>query len=113
MVPVQDEPKSLPPTDSLDAQQAYVDAALAPYAQRLLAADDRNVELPYALYDAQKQMMDSIVAKGASGVEGNGKIALLGGIQINTPEEYSDYFLPLNFVILDNKGELVKDLMWT
>lgn len=113
MVPVQDEAKSLPQTDSLDAQQAYVDSQLAPYAQRLLNADDRNVELPFALYDAQKKMMDSIVAKGASGVEGNGKIALLGGIQINTPEEYSDYFLPLNFEIRDNKGDLIKDLLWS
>eukprot|EP00980_Cylindrotheca_fusiformis_P028320 scaffold22592_cov129-Cylindrotheca_fusiformis.AAC.6 len=113
MVPMDGEAKSLPPTDSLDAQQAYVDAQLAPYAQRLLAADDRNVELPYALYDAQKKMMDGIVAKGAGAMEGNGKIALLGGIQINTPEEYSDYFLPLNFDLLDNKGKFIKSLIWS
>jgi hypothetical protein len=113
MVPMDGEAKIPPPTDSLDAQQAYVDAQLSPYAQRLLAADDRNVELPYALYDAQKKMMDSIVAKGAGAIEGNGKIALLGGIQINTPEEYSDYFLPLNFDLLDNKGQLMQSLMWS
>lgn len=113
MVPMDGEAKNLPPTDSLDAQQAYVDAQLAPYAQRLLGADDRNVELPYALYDAQKKMMDGIVAKGAGAMEGNGKIALLGGIQINTPEEYSDYFLPINFDLLDSKGQMIKSLMWS
>ena len=113
MVPKEEgAPAQLPATDSLDAQQAYVDAQLAPYAQRLLNADDRNAELPYALYDAQKQMMDSIVARGASQLEGNGYIALLGGIQINTPDGISDYFLPMNFDLVNNKGSKVKNLMW-
>jgi len=111
MVPKADD--SAPPAvDSLDAQQAYVNAQLAPYGERLLAADDRNIELPYALYDAQKKMMDGIVAKGASAMEGNGYIAMLGGIQINTPDNLSDYFLPLNFELRDSKGNKVKDLLW-
>ena len=112
MVPVEGEPKIPPSTDSMDAQQAYVEAALAPYAQRLMAADDRNVELPFALYDAQKKMMDSIVSKGASAMEGNGYIALMGGIQINTPEGISDYFLPLSFELRNNQGKVVKNLLW-
>jgi hypothetical protein len=113
MVPAKEgEPKDFLATDSLDAQQAYVNAQLLPYAQRLLAADDRNVELPYTLYDAQKQMMDSIVAKGAGAMEGNGNIALLGGIQINTPEGISDYFLPLNFELRNSQGKVTKNLMW-
>jgi hypothetical protein len=101
-----------PMIDSIDAQQAYVEANLAPYAERLLAADDRNIELPYALYDAQKQMMDGIVAKGASAMEGNGYIALLGGIQINTPDGITDYFLPLSFDLRNNQGKIVKSLLW-
>ena len=104
---------ALPATNSLDAQQAYVDAQLAPYAERLMNADERNVELPHALYDAQKAMMDAIVDKGAGAMEGNGYIALLGGIQINTPDGVSDYFLPLNFELRNNKGVKQKDLMWT
>lgn len=100
-----------PATDSLDAQQAYVDAQLAPYGPRLLNADDRNVELPFALYEAQKAMMDSIVAKGAGALEGNGNIALMGGIQINTPEGISDYFLPISFELRDREGKVVKNLM--
>jgi len=111
MVPAGETPTTLPATDSLDAQQAYVDAQLAPYGPRLLNADDRNVELPFALYEAQKAMMDSIVAKGASALEGDGNIALLGGIQINTPEGISDYFLPLSFELRDKEGKVVKDLM--
>lgn len=106
-------PGDAPPMiDSLDAQQAYVNSQLAPYGERLLMATDQNIELPYALYDAQKQMMDGIVAKGASAMEGNGYIAMLGGIQINTPEDTSDYFLPLTFDMRNSQGKLVKSLMW-
>jgi len=39
-----------------------------------------------------------------------GKIAVLGGIQINTPEGMSDYFKPLSFEIYDNSGKLVEDM---
>jgi hypothetical protein len=148
-----------PMIDSLDAQQAYVNSQLLPYGERLLMAADQNIELPYALYDAQKQMyvvysrvvwaitklvhfscnakkknivsltrffvlrpliflmllyrMDGIVAKGAGAMEGNGFIAMLGGIQINTPEDTSDYFLPLTFDLRNSKGEIQKSLMWT
>ena len=110
---VDSAPQILPATDSLDAQQAYVDSQLIPYAQRLLAADDRNVELPYALYEAQKAMMENIVMKGCGAIEGNGNIALLGGIQINTPDGVSDYFLPLNFELRNNQGKMTNNLMWS
>jgi len=38
----------------------------------------------------------------AGGVSGDGKIAVLGGIQINTPPSFSDYYLPLSFDLYDN-----------
>ncbi|KAL3907076.1 MAG: hypothetical protein SGILL_009017 [Bacillariaceae sp.] len=112
MVPKAADGSAPPMIDSLDVQQAYVDSNLAPFADRLLAADDRNIELPYALYDAQKTMMDGIVAKGAGAMEGNGYIALMGGIQINTPDGISDYFLPLSFDLRNNQGKIVKSLLW-
>jgi hypothetical protein len=111
MVPVGEGNAAPPATDSLDAQQAYVDAQLAPFGPRLLNADDRNVDLPFALYEAQKAMMESIVAKGAKALEGDGNIALMGGIQINTPEGISDYFLPISFELRDKEGNIVKSLM--
>lgn len=98
--------------ENLDAQQSFVNASLKPYGERLLMAADQNIELPYALYDAQKKMIDGIVAKGAGAMEGNGKIAMLGGIQINTPEETSDYFLPLTFDLRNSEGKLLKSIMW-
>jgi len=102
--------KAPPPKVPLDAQQAFVGSMLLPYANRLEKASDKMVELPYALYDAQKKMIGDIVKAGASNVAGNGKIAVLGGIQINTPEGTSDYFKPMSFEIYDNSGKLVEDL---
>jgi hypothetical protein len=99
-------------TDVVDAQQTFVNSLLMPYAKRLDAAADSMVELPLALYDAQKEIMDKIIANGCQEVGGNGKIALLGGIQINTPESESDYFLPLSFEVRTNKNEQVANLMW-
>eukprot|EP00536_Pseudo-nitzschia_multiseries_P006271 jgi/Psemu1/239261/estExt_Genewise1.C_1300093 len=113
MVPKAGEAAVPPATiDSLDAQQSFVNNALLPYGEQLLMAADQNVELPYALYEAQKQMMEGIVAKGAGAMEGNGYIAMLGGIQINTPDGTSDYFLPLTFDLKNAQGKLVKSIMW-
>jgi len=98
------------PDDAMHAQQAYVGDMLLPYAERLEAADDKMVELPYALYDAQSDMVERIVQKSCGGVE-NGQIAVLGGIQVNTPENYSDYFLPLSFELFDNQGNLLEDFL--
>ena len=99
------------PADPLDAQQKYVGNLLLPYGERLEKAADKMVELPYALYDAQKELMDKIVKAGCANVAGDGKIALLGGIQINTPPGDSDYFLPLSFKLFDNKGSVKEDLL--
>jgi hypothetical protein len=65
------------------------------------------MELPFAMFDAQDDLMQQIIAKGCSQVAGQGKIALLGGIQINTPSGVPDYFLPLRFDLLNNSGELL------
>jgi hypothetical protein len=102
--------ESPPPACPLDAQQTFVGSLLLPHAERVLAASDPMAELPYALYDAQDELMRQIVSKGASHVE-SGKIALLGGIQINTPAGMSDYFLPLRFDVLNNEGQRIAKIM--
>jgi len=68
------------------------------------------VELPYALYDSQKELMTDIVSTAAGAVSGDGKIAVLGGIQVNTPLGIHDYFLPLSLEVYDNTGRKVDDL---
>jgi hypothetical protein len=51
-----------------------------------------------------------IVKAGCGKVAGKGKIAVLGGIQINTPEGTLDYFKPVSFEVYDNSGKIIDDL---
>jgi hypothetical protein len=103
---------SAPATNPLDAQQNFVGNLLLPHGHRLEEAEDPMVELPLAMFDAQNDLMHQIVAAACGEVGGDGKIALLGGVQINTPNGTSDFFLPLNFEIRDNKGQVIQNLMW-
>ena len=100
-----------PPTDAFDSQQFFVGNMLLPYGERLQQATDPMAELPYSLYDAQTELIQRIVAKGCGKVAGDGKIALLGGIQIYTPAGMPDYFLPLRFDVIDNRAELVEKIV--
>mmetsp|Transcript_22047 Transcript_22047/g.33511 ORF Transcript_22047/g.33511 Transcript_22047/m.33511 type:complete len:312 (+) Transcript_22047:69-1004(+) len=101
--------KSPIPDGPLDAQQNFVGQLLLPYADRLKKSNDKNVELPNSLYHAQTKLMEQIVGVSAGSVA-DGSIALLGGIQINTPPGHIDYFLPLGFDLYSNKAELVEKL---
>jgi hypothetical protein len=85
---------------------------LLPYAKQLNDAEETMIELPMSLYKAQSEMIASILEKGASNVADPGKIAVVGGVQINTPADMSDYFMPLQFEVYDNKGVKQDDLMW-
>jgi len=100
-----------PPVDSIDAQQAYVRTVLLPHAARLHDASEPSVELPFALFDASDDLMKRILSSASSTVAGDGKIALLGGIQVNTPEGSEDFFLPLKFEVRNNQNRLVEDLI--
>ena len=92
-----------------DFQQNAVQELILPHGKRLSEAEDRMVELPKCLYESQDLLVREIVKIGASGVKKY--IALLGGIQINTAPEALDYFLPLRFDLMNNKGEVVEDML--
>jgi len=96
------------PSDLVDAQQIWVGAQLLPFGKRIQDSSDSNVEVPLALFDCQDSMMKKIVKNACGEVAGDGKIALLGGIQINTPIEDSDFFLVKTFEIRNNKGKILK-----
>lgn len=100
------------PSDAVDAQQNYVSSMLLPYGERVARAREPMAELPYATFEPIDEMMLKIVKKAGGKVGGNGKIAMLGGLQINTPRGVSDYFLPLRFDIRDNSGRVLEDLKW-
>jgi hypothetical protein len=92
-----------------DFQQGAVQELILPHGKRLSDAENRMVELPYALYESQDLLLGQIVQKGCGGVKNN--IALLGGIQINTAPEALDYFLPLRFDFMDNQGNVLEDML--
>lgn len=87
----------------VDKQQAMVTELLAPYKAQLAAAEDVQAELPKALLAAQTELMMDIIGKGAGNVT-NGLIGVVGGVQINTPPEFSDYFWAQKFELYDNSG---------
>jgi hypothetical protein len=100
------------PTSSMDAQQIFVGSALVPFAERLIKADDPMIELPYATFEPLDDLTQKIVAKGAGKIGEGGKVALLGGLQINTPEGISDFFLPLRFEVRDNSNAVVENMLF-
>ncbi|KAL3934468.1 MAG: hypothetical protein SGBAC_009826 [Bacillariaceae sp.] len=92
-----------------DFQQGAVQQMILPHCRRLDEANDRMLELPYALFESQDLLMTTIAEKGASSTP-NGAI-LLGGIQINTGPTTPDYFHPLRFSYMNAEGRMVDDLL--
>lgn len=105
------EEAPLPSEDPIELQQWLVGKLLLNHADRLEQSENPLAELPMALFEEQQKLMYQILKRGCSEVH-DGTIALLGGVQINTPEGTSDYFLPLKFELFSNQGELIKDLLW-
>jgi hypothetical protein len=99
------------PLDPIEVQQWFVGHLLLQQGDRLEKAQDPQVELPKALFDGQVDLIHKIVQKSGSAVA-TGRIALLGGIQVNTPPGLSDFFVPMKFELFSNQGKLLNDLMW-
>ena len=95
----------------MDFQQGAVQQLILPHGNRLSHADNRMVELPYALYESQDMLMGEIVKRGSAGIKDKRGVALLGGIQINTGPDTLDYFVPLRFVFMNYRGEIVQDML--
>ena len=93
-----------------DFQQGAVQELILPHGKRLADADNRMAELPRALYESQDLLMKDIVLAGCGGIKKNG-VALLGGIQINTAPTALDYFLPLRFDYMNNKGRVLENML--
>ena len=92
-----------------DFQQGAVQELILPFGMRLARAENRMRELPYALYDSQEVMVNDIVNTGKSSIKKG--LAVLGGIQINTAPDTSDYFHPLRFDYFDENGDLVENML--
>uniref|UniRef100_A0A7S0GAM2 Limiting CO2-inducible protein B/C beta carbonyic anhydrase domain-containing protein n=1 Tax=Proboscia inermis TaxID=420281 RepID=A0A7S0GAM2_9STRA len=92
-----------------DFQQGAVQELILPHGKRLSDAENRMVELPYALYESQNMLMSRIVKKGSTGIKRG--LALLGGVQINTGPDTLDYFVPLRFVFMNYRGFVLDDML--
>mmetsp|Transcript_27397 Transcript_27397/g.29582 ORF Transcript_27397/g.29582 Transcript_27397/m.29582 type:complete len:338 (+) Transcript_27397:185-1198(+) len=93
-----------------DFQQNAVRELILPHGKRLAdAGDKRMVELPYALYDSQKMLLEEIITAGSTGIKRG--IAVLGGVQINTGPQTPDYFVPLQFDYINYRGEVVDSML--
>lgn len=92
-----------------DFQQGAVQELILPFGMRLARAENRMRELPYALYDSQEVMVNDIVNTGKSNIKQG--LAVLGGIQINTAPDTSDYFHPLRFDYFNENGDLVENML--
>jgi hypothetical protein len=78
----------------------------------VLSAKNPELELPHAVFDCQDALMQRIILKCLPGDFPEGtKIALLGGVQVNTPDGTPDYFLPKKFTMCNSKGEILEDLL--
>lgn len=102
------------PTDITESQHTWVCHELLPMTDRILKEDEgmaQSIQLAASLYEAQDAMMGRILAKAGDQIREDSKIAFLGGIIINTPEGSAEYFLPKKFVIMDNKGNVIDDLL--
>lgn len=99
------------PRDIIESQQTWVCKEMLSLVDRIDSAENPDIELPLALFDSQEKIMRRIVEKAGPELHSASRIALLGGITINTPEGIPEYFVPKKFAIVDNTGKLVVDLL--
>jgi len=92
-----------------DFQQGAVQELILPHGKRLADAENKMVELPFALYESQDMLMGEIVQTGSLKLKKG--IALLGGVQVNTGPETPDYFVPLRFDFVNYRGEVIDNML--
>jgi hypothetical protein len=89
------------PDMSLDMQQSWLRGKVAPHVDRITAAENPMAELAKVSYEAVAETMASI----ANTNFGPGYLVLVGGIQLNMPKGYPDYFMPCSFTIQRGDGK--------
>jgi hypothetical protein len=87
--------------DEADMQMAWIKSQLLPHHDRIAAQPNSYAALAYQAFEMVRSKMNKIVNTKF----GSGKLALVGGIQINMPLPYSDHFLPLSFEMRSQTSE--------
>jgi len=83
------------PDMSLDMQQSWLREQMAPHVDRIASGKNPMAELARVAYEVVSRKMTAITNTEF----GPGHLALVGGIQLNMPKGYPDYFLPCDFTI--------------
>jgi len=83
-----------------DIQQSMLKRKLGKQATEIAKADVPMAELAMRAYGLVEEMITEIVTHSA----GCKHLVLIGGIQINMPEPFDEYFLPLKFTISSKVG---------
>lgn len=85
---------------SRDPQMQYIKRLVWNHKDRVSGAASPIAEVSKVLFEHIREYVADIVDKKYIG---SGKIAILGGIQINVA--HHDYFLPEMFTVMDSTGE--------
>ena len=84
---------------SHDSQMEYIKLLVWNNKDRIATANSSTAEVSHVLFEHIRDYITDIVDKK---YVGSGKIAILGGIQINVA--HHDYFQPEMFTIMDSEG---------
>lgn len=90
----------IPDDFDLDMQQSYLRNAIAPSMDRIKKAANPMAELSKVAFEVILKKMTGVSNTGF----GPGYLALVGGITLNMPKGYPDYFLPCYFTIQRGEG---------
>lgn len=99
------------PVEDLDAQQCFIHKTV-----RSLMPDARALRVECFLRKILQKQVTMLLSIIENAIKLNDplppktKIAIVGGIHINTEEHLSDFFLPLFFEIRNSKGDVIKTL---
>jgi hypothetical protein len=86
-----------------DYQQYYLEKTLLPFRDQIIHSDDPKLTITYLLYDHIHDLIKKYIHKTKAEFNID-RMALLGGIIINTEPGVDDYFLPKNFEIIKMNG---------
>merc|ERR1712207_49004 len=89
-----------------DIQQSMLKQKMGKQAGQIAKAEVPMAELAKRAYALVDEMMTEIVKHS----EGCKHLVLIGGIQINMPDPFPEYFLPLKFTISTKEGQAAPTL---
>jgi len=81
--------------DELDMQMSWIKSQIQPHVERIKMQENPMAALSYQAFESVKTKINKVVNTDF----GNGRLVLIGGIQINLPHPCSDHFLPIVFEV--------------